>query len=127
MHNSIGSGYAGIGTNRCGAVVIDQEHGAMGPENLHAKIASTAGTNCRPVVRVGKRDEAMVKLVLDMGAAGIVFPQVNTAQLATECVATTRSSSRKGAASVLSSGIPGGAHPFKIIYPSSGTLSSATF
>jgi 4-hydroxy-2-oxoheptanedioate aldolase len=59
-------------------VVIDQEHGAIGPENLHAMIASTAGTNCRPVVRVGKRDEAMVKLALDMGAAGIVFPQVNT-------------------------------------------------
>jgi 4-hydroxy-2-oxoheptanedioate aldolase len=72
------------------AVVIDQEHGAIGPENLHAMIASTAGTNCRPVVRVGKRDAAMVKLALDMGAAGIVFPQVNTAQEATECVAMTR-------------------------------------
>jgi 4-hydroxy-2-oxoheptanedioate aldolase len=72
------------------AVVIDQEHGAIGPENLHAMIASTAGTNCRPFVRIGKRDEAMVKLALDMGAAGIVFPQVNTAQDATECVAMTR-------------------------------------
>jgi 4-hydroxy-2-oxoheptanedioate aldolase len=72
------------------AVIIDQEHGAIGPENLHAMIASTAGTNCRPVVRVGKRDEAMVKLALDMGASGIVFPQVNTAQEAAECVAMTR-------------------------------------
>jgi 4-hydroxy-2-oxoheptanedioate aldolase len=53
-------------------------------------IASTAGTNCRPVVRIGKRDEAMVKLALDMGAAGIVFPQVNTAQEASDCVAMTR-------------------------------------
>ncbi|MBR0783028.1 HpcH/HpaI aldolase family protein [Bradyrhizobium iriomotense] len=72
------------------AVVIDQEHGAIGPEALHAMIASTAGTRCRPVVRVGKRDEAMVKLALDMGAAGIVFPQVRTAQEAAECVAMTR-------------------------------------
>jgi 4-hydroxy-2-oxoheptanedioate aldolase len=71
-------------------VVIDQEHGAIGPENLHAMIASTAGTNCRPVVRVGKRDEAMVKLALDLGATGIVFPQVNTAQEASDCVAMTR-------------------------------------
>jgi 4-hydroxy-2-oxoheptanedioate aldolase len=71
-------------------VVIDQEHGAVGPENLHAMIASTAGTNCRPVVRVGKRDEAMVKLALDLGAAGIVFPLVNTAQEASDCVAMTR-------------------------------------
>ena len=71
-------------------IVIDQEHGAVGPENLHAMIASTAGTNCRPVVRVGKRDGAMVKLALDLGAAGIVFPLVNTAQEASDCVAMTR-------------------------------------
>ena len=48
-------------------VVIDQEHGAVGPENLHAMIASTAGTNCRPLVRVGKCDEAMVKLASKNG------------------------------------------------------------
>jgi 4-hydroxy-2-oxoheptanedioate aldolase len=72
------------------AVVIDQEHGAVGPENLHAMIASTAGTNCRPVVRVGKRDEAMVKLALDLGAAGITFPLVNNAEEASDCVAMTR-------------------------------------
>ncbi|MBR0851736.1 hypothetical protein JQ543_28630 [Bradyrhizobium diazoefficiens] len=71
-------------------VIIDQEHGAIGPETLHAMIAATAGTNCRPVVRVGRRDGAMVKLALDMGAAGIVFPQVNTAQEAADCVAMTR-------------------------------------
>ena len=55
-------------------VVFDQEHGAIGPEHLHGMIASTAGTNCRPIVRVGKRDERMVKLALDLGAAGISFP-----------------------------------------------------
>jgi 4-hydroxy-2-oxoheptanedioate aldolase len=71
-------------------IVIDQEHGAIGPEHLHAMIASTAGTKCRPIVRVGKRDEAMVKLALDMGAAGVVFPLVNTAQEAADCVALTR-------------------------------------
>jgi 4-hydroxy-2-oxoheptanedioate aldolase len=71
-------------------VVIDQEHGAIGPEHLHAMIASTAGTKCRPVVRVGKRDDAMVKLALDMGAAGVVFPMVNNAQEAADCVALTR-------------------------------------
>jgi len=72
------------------AVVIDQEHGAVGPENLHAMIAATAGTNCRPVVRVGKRDEAMVKLALDLGAAGITFPLVNNDEEASHCVAMTR-------------------------------------
>lgn len=31
-----------------------------------------------------------MKLALDMGAAGIVFPQINTAQESAECVAMTR-------------------------------------
>jgi 4-hydroxy-2-oxoheptanedioate aldolase len=53
-------------------------------------IASTAGTACLPLVRVTKRDEAMVKLALDFGAAGIVFPLTNTAEEAAECVAMTR-------------------------------------
>jgi 4-hydroxy-2-oxoheptanedioate aldolase len=39
-------------------IVIDQEHGAVGPESLHAMIAATAGTPCAPLVRVPKRDEA---------------------------------------------------------------------
>jgi 4-hydroxy-2-oxoheptanedioate aldolase len=50
------------------AVVIDQEHAPVGPESLHAMIASTAETKCLPFVRVTKRDEAMVKLALDFGA-----------------------------------------------------------
>jgi len=72
------------------AIVIDQEHAPVGPENLHAMIASTAGTNCLPLVRVTKRDEGMVKLALDFGAAGIVFPLTNTAEEAAECVAMTK-------------------------------------
>lgn len=72
------------------AVVIDQEHAPVGPESLHAMIASTAGTKCLPFVRVTKRDEAMVKLALDFGAAGIVFPLVNSAEEAADCVAMTK-------------------------------------
>jgi 4-hydroxy-2-oxoheptanedioate aldolase len=71
-------------------VVIDQEHGAVGPESLHAMIASTAGTRCAPLVRVPRCDEAWVKPALDLGAEGIVFPQVRTAEDATECVSLLR-------------------------------------
>ena len=71
-------------------VVIDQEHGAVGPESLHAMIAATAGTRCAPLVRVPRRDEAWVKPALDLGAEGIVFPLVRTAEDAAECVALTR-------------------------------------
>lgn len=71
-------------------VWIDQEHGPIGPESLHAMVASTAGTSCSPWVRVPGCDEAAVKTALDAGAEGIVFPLVTTAESAAECVALTR-------------------------------------
>ena len=71
-------------------LMIDQEHRPIGPENLHAMIASTAGTPCSPWVRVPRRDEVFVKTALDAGAEGIVFPLVTTADSAAECVALTR-------------------------------------
>ena len=71
-------------------IVIDQEHGAVGPESLHAMIAATAGTSCAPLVRVPKRDEAWVKPALDFGAEGVLFPLVGNAEEAAECVALTR-------------------------------------
>ena len=71
-------------------LMIDQEHGPIGPESLHAMIASTAGTGCSPWVRVSRRDEASVKTALDAGAEGIVFPLVTTAESAADCVALTR-------------------------------------
>ncbi len=40
------------------AVVIDQEHAPVGPESLHAMIASTAGTKCLPFVRVTTEEAA---------------------------------------------------------------------
>ena len=71
-------------------IVIDQEHGAVGPENLHAMIAATAGTQCAPLVRVPRRDEAWVKPALDLGAEGIIFPQIRTAADALDCVSLLR-------------------------------------
>ena len=49
-------------------LLIDQEHGPIGPETLHAMIASTAGSACSPWVRVPRRDEAFVKTALDARA-----------------------------------------------------------
>src|SRR5215213_9742624 len=71
-------------------LVVDQEHGAVGPEALHAMVAATAGTRCAPLVRVPARDEAWAKPALDLGAEGIVFAQVRTAEEAAGCVALTR-------------------------------------
>lgn len=71
-------------------VVIDQEHGPIGPESLHTMVASTTGTPCSPWVRVPRCDEAYVKTALDAGAEGIVFPLIESAESAAECVALTR-------------------------------------
>ena len=71
-------------------ILIDQEHGAVGPETLHAMIAATAGTQCAPLVRVPRRDEAWVKPALDLGAEGICFPGVRTAEEAADCVSLLR-------------------------------------
>jgi len=71
-------------------VLIGQEHGPIGPESLHAMVASTAGTSCSPWVRVARRDEACVKTALDASAEGIAFPLVDTADEAADCVALTR-------------------------------------
>jgi len=71
-------------------VILDQEHGAVGPEALHAMIAATAGTGCAPLVRVPKRDEAWVKPALDLGAEGICFPLIRTAEDAADCVSLLR-------------------------------------
>jgi 4-hydroxy-2-oxoheptanedioate aldolase len=71
-------------------IIIDQEHGAISPESLHAMIAATAGTPCAPLVRVPAVDLAPVKLALDLGAEGVAFPLVGTAEEAAACVALTR-------------------------------------
>src|SRR3954451_16635596 len=71
-------------------VLIDREHGAIGRETLHAMIAATAGTACAPLVRVPAIDEAEVKIALDCGAEGIVFPLVRSVADVERCVAMTR-------------------------------------
>ena len=43
-------------------LVIDQEHGSIGMENLHAMIAATAGTGCSPLVRTAAEAAECVAL-----------------------------------------------------------------
>lgn len=66
------------------------EHAATTPETLQAMIAATQGTDCSPMVRVIDHNPANVKLALDLGAEGIMFPLMRTAAEAAACVAATR-------------------------------------
>lgn len=72
------------------AVVIDLEHGAIDLAAAHAMIAATAGSDCAPLVRVSQNDPNEVKRVLDLGAEGIVFPLIGTAEDARAAVASLR-------------------------------------
>ena len=70
------------------AVIVDFEHGAIDHASAHAMIAATAGTNCAPLVRVAENDTTQVKRVLDLGAEGVVFPLIRTAEDAQRAVAS---------------------------------------
>ena len=72
------------------SVVIDMEHGAVDFASGHAMIAATAGTSCAPLVRVSVNDPVQVKRVLDLGAEGIVFPLIRSADDARAAVASMR-------------------------------------
>ena len=70
------------------AVIIDMEHGAVDYASAHAMIAATQGTKCAPIVRVAENDPVQVKRVLDLGAQGICFPMIRTAEDARKAVAS---------------------------------------
>ncbi len=72
------------------SVIIDMEHGAIDHGSAHAMIAATKGTACAPLVRVAENDAAQVKRMLDIGAAGIVFPLIRSAADAERAVASLR-------------------------------------
>lgn len=71
-------------------VWIDTEHNAFTLEIVQAHLMATKGTNATPIVRVPWNDPALIKPVLDIGAAGVVVPFVRTADDVRRAVAACR-------------------------------------
>ncbi|NQW11455.1 MAG: 2,4-dihydroxyhept-2-ene-1,7-dioic acid aldolase [Alphaproteobacteria bacterium] len=69
---------------------IDMEHGPIDLGSAHHLIQATAGTKCAPLVRVSTPDVALCKPLLDSGAMGMIFPMINTAELAAATVQAVR-------------------------------------
>ena len=66
-------------------IFIDAEHSTLNPQNLKALFQAVGDlTPC--VVRVPLLDEIVIKKTLDAGAAGILVPQINTAEQAERLV-----------------------------------------
>ena len=59
---------------------IDAEHGAFNPQQAQAMLQ--AAGECPCIVRVPSGDEVWIKKALDIGAAGVIVPQVHTAEQA---------------------------------------------
>lgn len=71
-------------------IMLDLEHAPTNPSDLHAMICAAQGTEAAILVRPLDHTPASVKLCLDLGAEGMLFPLVRTAEEAAACVAATR-------------------------------------
>lgn len=68
---------------------VDGEHGPLDTGDLLGILqAADSRTPC--IVRVPAGDEVAIKKVLDLGASGVIVPQVNTAQQAADVVRFSR-------------------------------------
>ena len=68
---------------------IDGEHGPLETGDILA-ILQAVGHRVPCIVRVPTGDEVPIKKVLDLGASGIIVPQVNTAEQAADVVRFAR-------------------------------------
>src|SRR5579883_1215173 len=60
-------------------VWIDLEHSPVGPEALAAHLIAARAAGTAALVRVAGSDENLIKSALDIGAQGIIVPQVRSA------------------------------------------------
>lgn len=77
-----------LAANGADGIFVDLEHGGIGYEAAHAMIAATGGSDCAALVRIAENQPALVKRALDLGADGIIFPMIRTAQDAADAVAS---------------------------------------
>ena len=68
-------------------LIIDLEHSAINPESLQQILLMFEGTPACPIVRVPWHEPAWAKWALDCGAEGLLFPNVNSADIARQVVA----------------------------------------
>jgi 2-dehydro-3-deoxyglucarate aldolase/4-hydroxy-2-oxoheptanedioate aldolase len=89
-------------------VVVDTEHTSISVDELESMIRATdAGDGgTAPIVRLPDHDPGRIKRALDMGAAGLMFPMVETAEEAERIVEAMRypPEGRRGAAPARASG-----------------------
>lgn len=71
-------------------VVIDCEHGAIGLEKVEDMVRAGAAADVSVFVRVPQCDPVAIRLPLDMGAAGVHVPQVESLAMARTAASSAR-------------------------------------
>ena len=71
-------------------VVADQQHGALDPGTLMAILQAIAGGGSVGLVRVARNEPFPIGQALDLGAAGVIVPMVESAEEAARAVAACR-------------------------------------
>jgi 2-dehydro-3-deoxyglucarate aldolase len=69
-------------------IFLDAEHSPIEPPQIQAILQAAGSTPC--VVRLASSDPVGIAKSLDAGAAGVIIPQVNSAQQAREVVAAAK-------------------------------------
>ena len=67
-------------------VLLDLEHGAGGEEQARDVIPAAASYSVPAVVRVESSERIRAGRLLDLGATGVMFPRIDTAEEAAACV-----------------------------------------
>jgi 4-hydroxy-2-oxoheptanedioate aldolase len=71
-------------------LMLDLQHGGMTIDGVAPVIAALAPSGTAPLVRVGWNEEAAIMRALDLGAAGVIVPMVETAAEAERAAAACR-------------------------------------
>jgi len=93
-------------------VWIDMEHQAIGIETVLAHLMALRGTETDALIRVPCNDPNVIKPILDMAPAGVIIPQIRSAQEAADAVAACRYPPRGCRGLGVRRGVGYGAHPF---------------
>jgi len=71
-------------------IIVDLEHGPIDLSTAHAMIVATSGTSCVPMVRIADNQPHLAKAPMDLGALGINFPMICSAEDAERAVRSVR-------------------------------------
>jgi len=72
------------------AVMLDLEHGPGGVMDAVALLPVIAAHGCAPLIRVSSGDVDAIKKAMDIGPAGLMVPNIRTAEQARQVVAACR-------------------------------------